>query len=367
MKAVNRFLKILRSVGLVLLGLVLLLCGIVGVARLLNLRDFRITSETGIEEHTFLELGGIEQFVQIRGECTSNPVIIAVHGGPANPLPHLAYQFQRELEKDYTIVHWDQRGSGRTYFKNTGVEQPDTSLELILSDMDQLVDYARERFSQDQVIVMGQSWGTIVGIHYVQRNPEKVSTFVSVSQVVSVLEGIELMADKALARAEQAGNQRDVQELAGLIEKLQTVTDYSPELMRNFIRITTLTLRYLPYEYQQSIPRYAWNSATSPTISLTDLRWFLTIAQIERFEQIQSSILQTCFTFDARTQAPTLDVPVHFIVGSDDWITPATLTEAYFEAIDAPHKTLTILEGAGHSPDLEIPNQFQQAVIAALE
>lgn len=109
--------RMMRYVCLLVLALFALFGGIIGVTRLINAAEFSIASETGVEEYFFRDIGGIQQFVQIRGQCISNPVIIFVHGGPANPLPHLAYHFQNDLEDEFTILHWDQRGSGRTYLQ----------------------------------------------------------------------------------------------------------------------------------------------------------------------------------------------------------------------------------------------------------
>ena len=357
--------KILRTICLVLLAAILLSCGVIGSFRLYNAHNFQIQSETGIDEQTFLEIGGLQQFVQIRGECTSNPIIVFAHGGPANPLPHLAYRSQRQLEKEYTIIHWDQRGSGRTYFANTGTDQPEVSLELILQDMDELVDYARQRFSQETVIVMGYSWGTIVGGHYVKRHPEKVTAFIAVSQIVNVLQGVEISVRRVLDEAQRTDSS-DVQELTDLVAKLENVEEYNPELLHYFRRIELLNHRHLSHEYRRSIPLTAWASATSPTINLTDLRWFSVLIQSERFEYIQADILRECFSFDAHDFGTDFPVFVLFVIGDSDWITPAALTQAYYRDIDAPHKELVILEGVGHNPTLEAPEEFQTAVKAFL-
>jgi len=353
---------------LTLLALVLLACGIVGSARLINANEYRIVSDTGVDEQFFLDIGGLQQFVQIRGECTSNSVIVFVHGGPANPLPHLAYHFQRGLERDFTIVHWDQRSSGRTYFENLDVDQPDVSLDLILRDMDEIVDYVRERFATRQVIVVGHSWGTVVGGQYVQRHPEKVEAFIAVSQVVNVRQGVGITAREMLAGEQDGRTSRaDASELTNLIEQLEMTEEYSPDLLHYFNRIPMLAHSNLPHEHQRSIPVTVWASASSPVINVTDLRWFLTIISAEEFERIQTSILQESFSYDARDRAAQFAVPVLFIVGDNDWLTPVELIEDYYVRVGAPHKELTILGGVGHNPLLEVPDQVHTAIVDFLE
>ena len=271
------------------------------------------------------------------------------------------------LRQTTPIVHWDQRKSGRTYFENRDREQPEVSLELILQDMDEVVDYARNRFSQDEVIVLGYSWGTIVGTYYVQEHPDKVAAFISVSQIVNVLEGLEYSAQRTRLAAEQAGNSSDAQELADLIVQLNDIDGYCPELFRYFHRIERLAHKYLSHEYQRSISLTAWTSATSPTINMTDLRWFLTIIRSERFEAIQSNILEECFIFDARSQRVSFDVPTLFISGDSDWITPVILIRQYYTEAEISHKELSILEGVGHNPLLETPDKVYLAIKSFLE
>jgi len=105
----------------------------------------------------------------------NNPVIIFLHGGPGAGLTCLNYIFSDPLTSEYTFVGWDQRGCGRTYLNNISVD-PDNdtvTFDQLQKDLDELVDHAREKFGQDKVILMGHSWGTVVGSVYAQEHPEK--------------------------------------------------------------------------------------------------------------------------------------------------------------------------------------------------
>ena len=61
------------------------------------------------------------------------------------------------------------------------------------------------------------------------------------------------------------------------------------------------------------------------------------------------------------------DVPVHYILGDLDNITPTSLGKAYFETIDAPLKTIRVISGAGHNPMYEKPDEFADALRAVRE
>ena len=131
----------------------------------------------GVDEQSYITLGGQKQYVLMTGKDVTNPAIIYLHGGPAAPDTMVMYTFADLLMDDYTLVGWDQRGAGRTYYRNRSAdpESSTATFERALQDVDELVDYARERFAQEKVIIMGHSYGTILGSQYVLTHPEKVS------------------------------------------------------------------------------------------------------------------------------------------------------------------------------------------------
>ena len=155
------------------------LCGLtVLAARRYHGWKHRVRSPAGIQEARYLPIGGIEQYIQIRGQDRNNPVLLFLHGGPGSPMAWEACAWQTALERRYTVVHWDQRGCGNTYFQNPKAERP--TLGLLLSDLDGLMDALRERFRQERVLLMGHSWGTYLGAIYARKRPEKVTALVSV-------------------------------------------------------------------------------------------------------------------------------------------------------------------------------------------
>ena len=75
----------------------------------------RIVAPSGVQEAYKTKIGGIDQWINVRGQDKNNPVILFVHGGPASPLIPTIWQFQRPLEEYFTIVNYDQRGAGKTF------------------------------------------------------------------------------------------------------------------------------------------------------------------------------------------------------------------------------------------------------------
>ena len=102
---------------------------------------YRITAPNGVQRAGYVPLGGIRQYVQVRSWDAAHPVLLVLHGGPGSPMSDWSYGWQAALERACTVVHWDQRGCGNTYYRNPGAEPP--ALELLLSDLDALIDCLR--------------------------------------------------------------------------------------------------------------------------------------------------------------------------------------------------------------------------------
>jgi pimeloyl-ACP methyl ester carboxylesterase len=117
----------------------------------------------------------------IRGESVTNPVLILVHGGPGFPEMRLFRHFNAALEKSFTVVYWEQRGTDKSFDRK--ISRSSMTVEQFLADMDELVDLIRKRFGKDKVTVYGHSWGSALGVLYSARFPEKVSAYVGACQI----------------------------------------------------------------------------------------------------------------------------------------------------------------------------------------
>lgn len=151
---------------------------------------YRIFTPNGIDEKIFVNINGQNQYVFIRGKDVDNPIILNLHGGPANPDAFLTYEFAKEISEDFTYVSWDQRGCGRTYYKNKSIDPKNTTadFEHAIKDIDELVNYLCKRFKKDKVIIMGHSYGSLLGVHYVAVYPEKVESYIGIGQSVSSID-----------------------------------------------------------------------------------------------------------------------------------------------------------------------------------
>lgn len=80
----------------------------------------------------YVSINGIDQFLYHQGTSYDNPVMLFLHGGPGSVLSLFTGAFQEKWEEIYTVVHWDQRGAGKTLTKN-----PDKlpTIDLMLQDL----------------------------------------------------------------------------------------------------------------------------------------------------------------------------------------------------------------------------------------
>ena len=169
-----------------------------------------IRYKDGVNEQIYVKLTDQEEYISIIGENDNNPVIISLHGGPGAPTTFIDYCWQDYLTDDYTLVCWDERGCGRSYYRNVAVD-PDNdtlSFDAQLADLDALVDYLRDRFDKDKVIIMGHSYGTMLGSRYVLAHPEKVSAYIGIGQCVNEVDyaGEKYSYEDALAIARENGD-----------------------------------------------------------------------------------------------------------------------------------------------------------------
>ena len=128
-----------------------------------------------------MRLGGVEQWVLIRGEDVANPPLIVLHGGPGMSEMGFFRRFNAPLERQFTVVHWDQRGTRKSFDRD--IPRSSMTLEQFVADLDELVDIVRRRFGKEKVAILGHSWGSALGAIYAARCPEKVSVYVGAAQI----------------------------------------------------------------------------------------------------------------------------------------------------------------------------------------
>ena len=177
----------------------------------------RIVAPAGVERYEYVPVGGIDQFVSIRGQDRRNPVLLIVHGGPGFPTSGFAWWATRPLEEYFTVVHWDQRGAGKTHLANDPAKVAPTMVpERFVDDTEELVAWLRSEFGQEKVFLLGTSWGSYVGLKFALRRPEWLHAYIGMGQAVDVPESERRGYAYALEQARRTGNRQAIAELESI-------------------------------------------------------------------------------------------------------------------------------------------------------
>ncbi len=341
--------RVFIGIGILVLAVLVFIALYVLIGKTIHRNEIKIKSTTGIQESVTIEINDIQQELSIYGEDQSNPVVLLMHGGPGSPIGYMNYIWQPKLSNEFTFVTYDQRGCGRTYYANPNAE---VSRELILQDMDKTVDYLRERFNQDKVVIMGHSWGTLLGTLYVYEHPEKVSAYIGIGQVVDTYNGEGIAFEEAIRRAEAANDTEYIEEMTNAYNAFLI----SRKVDADFRKFRNMEPKYLLGDREKTMKQLLPEGLTSPNISIEDLKWFL-------FDNSKVSgagdnpLTKGLFQFDAYSMLQ-YQVPMYFVSGGNDYITPFSAVEAYYKSISAPEKDMVIIDGVGHSPFLDVPDEF---------
>lgn len=295
-----------------------------------------------IAEERYVSIGGIEQWMTIRGANCANPVVLIVHGGPGNPMTPYAQKLYGAWEKDFTLVQWDQRGAGRTFGRNKGSADETLTVERMAKDGVEVAQYLTHRLGKQKVILKGGSWGSVLGVHMAKMRPDLFSAYVGTSQLVSERDNLLASYTKVLERARAAGDGKTV----AAIEALGPPPWKNP---RNFGILRRATRLYegkvtdpAPAAWWTRAPEYATEQAAAEYEAAEDYSYI-------QFVGMDGNGMAS--TIDLPKLGTRFDIPVYLIQGAEDLVTTKEVTKAYFDSIVAPHKDHILLERVGHDPN----------------
>lgn len=301
-------------------------------------------------------LGDVEQTITIRGVDTTNPVLLFLHGGPGMPSsPWATWNgYHAGLEEHFVLVHWDQRGAGKSYSKDLTPE--DMHLDDFVSDTLELTDILRQRFGQDKIFLWGHSWGSGLGFEVLQVNSEPYYAFFASGVRPDWNTGIELAHEKVLEMARQADDTEAIKALESIqpfdptnMEHLQVHFQILSQYRINDFHTEGLEDAWLDYVLNKNSPEYP-TTYVKPTLAGMDFT-----RQTIYLEVIDSG-------FDLAVDFPVSTIPVHFLHGRYDYACPGELVEEYYNLLEAPVKSFTWFENSAHDVYYEEAEKFNQEV-----
>jgi pimeloyl-ACP methyl ester carboxylesterase len=303
----------------------------------------------GIDESRFVSIGSIDQWISIQGRSIANPALLYLHGGPAEAQSPFLKEFI-PWQSDFTVVNWDQRGAGKTFGRNgsstPGMSAPETALDRLCQDVRETAEYACRRLGKEKVVLVGQSWGTMLGLQAIKRWPHLFHAFVGTGHFVSWAESL---AGQAKWTRQQAVAANDQAALGALDETAHLPeTDMKRIVAANKYRWAPSDLEYL--KLQQAFV------GPPPLPERGDVADWLGGSGFSL-----PRLLPVAFSWDARKLGLDIPVPFFVIQGRDDHVTPFEVAERYTAEIRAPAKKFIPIAG-GHFACFTSSREFVSAL-----
>jgi proline iminopeptidase len=295
-------------------------------------------------------VGGVPQSIWFRGVSRSNPPLILLHGGPGASESALFRYYNAALEQHFLVVYWEQRGTGRSF--HADIPPASMTIERFVRDLDEVVALVGRRFGKHKVVLLGHSWGTVLGTIYASRHPEKVLAYVGVAQIADMPQGDRLSFEFALSEARRRGHSKAIASLESIGPPPYASVDERLAVGKWVERFGGV------FHANLSTGKLIWAALSTDEANLIDLvkfgqgnRFSLTRLD-EEFSQLHLSEHYRSF-----------DVPIYFLLGRYDWHVPAVLAAQYFETLRAPCKRLVWFEASAHNPPFEEPEKFNRLLI----
>lgn len=299
-----------------------------------------------VAELTTVDIGGHDLAMMIRGHSVDNPVLLFLAGGPGGSELGAMRNHLPELEEHFTVVTWDQRGTGRSYDE---LDPTDTlTLESSIDDTIEVTEYLRDRFGQDRIYIAGQSWGTTLGVFAVQERPELYEAYIGTGQMVSQVATDRIFYEDTLAWA-RANDEGD------LVDELEEIGPPPYDDILHYEPALTHEQDVYPYDHS---PNAEGEGGFSENFFVEEYALIDQVHLIGAFLDTFSVLYPQLQDIDFRETATDFEVPMFFVQGANEADGRAELFDEWYPMVDAPIKELAVLETSGHRPLWEQPDEF---------
>jgi pimeloyl-ACP methyl ester carboxylesterase len=308
-----------------------------------------------IFEEKYVLINGIEQWVTIKGN-SSKPIILFIHGGPGSPISPYIDVLYKDLEKDFIIVQWDQRGTGRTYGRNTPPEEltPEylkanpLTLEQMTSDGVEVSKYLLKYLGKQKIILSGTSWGSALGVKIATKRPDLFYAYVGHSQIVNPT--IDIEAYTKIYKMAEGKNDKEALEILNSIGKPPYSRAKNVGLLFRIVKkYERANSTPAPDNWFQLSPAYD-NSIDNKNREDGDDYSFVNFVGDDKL-----GVKSMVATINLMRDNLDFKIPVYLIQGNEDILTPKENSKKYFDEIKAPEKEYYLLPKAAHG--------FNQSVV----
>lgn len=310
----------------------------------------RIVTPNGVERNETVRIGGIDQFVSVRGDDRRNPILLMIHGGPGFPTAPMAWFATHGLEEYFTVVHWDQRGSGKTHLMNDPkVVAPTMKPERFVGDIEELVSWLREEMHKEKVFVLATSWGSYIGLEFARRRPEWLHAYIGMGQATNIPESERRGYAFALAAARKAGNEEAIAEL-------ESIAPYAAP--GKPIPLEDIALERKWSDFFGGVMAYRTHQIDGMAVRLSP-EYSDEEAQrvFEGNGFSQDFLLSPVLSIDL-THIKKLDCPLIILAGRHDRSVSSEVAYEWFQRVQAPSKQFVWFEHSAHEVMMEEPGKL---------
>lgn len=307
-----------------------------------------------IDTLTSVAIGGIDQWIRIRSADPARPVLLVLYGGPGFPVFPRVEDLGRTagLEETYTVVYWEQRGTGKSVAASPSPES--MTIDRFVQDVLELSEHLRSRFDKDRIVLLGISWGTLLGIRAIAKSPDQFWAYVGSGQIVNGLEGDRRSYEFTLSEAKQRDHRKALRDL---------VTIGSP-----------------PFTVKELLTQRKWagkfggirhgNTPQGPMAMLSDLLTTSAYSWTDLWNVASDPffclrhLVDEIYEQNLEEQVPKLSCPVYLLQGQHDAVTPPGLAKSYYGSLNAPTKEWYWFDRSAHFPFLDEPSKFGKVLKA---
>ena len=315
----------------------------IGLALLAFPADTIAAALAPANEEMFVPIGGIDQWITIKGTDRNNPVVLVLHGGPGDAWSPFADAMFAGWEKDFTMVQWDQRGAGRTFTKNGGPAiEPTMTLERMVQDGIEVAAFLTKHLGKKKIIILGGSWGSILGVHMAHARPDLFDAYVGMAQMVDWQKNVSAAYARVLDMARAAGDQQAVTALTTIGPPPWESLRKWP-VFRKVERAYQAKIVTAPPAPQTLSPAYASPQEQAQYEAADDFSFIHFVGM---------TMSGPLTTVDLPALGAEFKIPIFIVQGEQDLTALPELAKAYVDSIKAPRKEFLLVPGTGHEPSV---------------
>ncbi|MGX4675966.1 alpha/beta fold hydrolase [SAR92 clade bacterium H246] len=330
---------------------------------------YEVKGTKGIEALEAVEINGRVQHLHIRGRNRNNPVLLYLHGGPGAPMIGWMDAIQRPWEDYFTVVHWDQRQTGKSYYPADDTQAP-LSVDDFIKDTEEVVQYLLGLLGKNKLVVLGHSWGSVLGMHLVKHHPQWLYAYIGLGQVVESSAAEKMLYQRLIDRALEHNEPDLAEQISQLLPMLdadfpvreKTFAEYCAYVRKHLSRLSGEAFMH-NCDFDDALQLIAFSQCISPHISYDDMANKMTGDEVALFRPPYHFTKQVLDVNLPKTLGVEFQVPLFFFTGVYDWQTPKVLSDKWLEKITAPHKQLVEFKDSSHLVINEEPGRFLSALV----